>query len=399
MSRRRVDPVPSPSESNLGRRHNRRSNSAPAKATPSSGIMSHSDRRGLASAIATTTTAGILHQTQGNASIAFIFTALAIAALTKLVGTSIEALGDRLGHSKTAILQSFFGNIPLFFVLVFAVREGLYELAKAAVVGSVLANVLLITGLGFFVGGRRHGAQVVNGYLHRQLMFLTVLSVFIISIPTAASSLHLQAAEQINLLTYVVAILLFALFALSVFDNLRHRGSRSPMLSSREAYEAKTRAEQHGHWPLKLAISMVVLSMAASIAVSYWFIDVLPAATKQLNMSSAFAGFVIIALASNAIENAIGIRLAYNNQPDFALQVVLQSPVGVIMTITPFLALIAPLIGATAFTLVLSPMMVTALIASVIVLIVVVTDGESTWFKGAAMVALYIALATSFWWG
>jgi Ca2+:H+ antiporter len=116
-------------------------------------------------------------------------------------------------------------------------------------------------------------------------------------------------------------------------------------------------------------------------------------------MSSAFAGFVIVALASNAVENAIGIRLAANNEPDFALQVVLQSPVQVIMTITPLLALIAPLIGANAFTLVLSPMMVTALVASMIVLIVVVTDGESTWFKGAAMVALYLALATSFWWG
>jgi Ca2+:H+ antiporter len=139
--------------------------------------------------------------------------------------------------------------------------------------------------------------------------------------------------------------------------------------------------------------------MAASIAVSYWFIDVLPAVTTSLNMSSAFAGFVIVALASNAVENAIGIRLAANNEPDFALQVVLQSPVQVIMTITPLLALIAPLIGASAFTLVLSPMMVTALVASVIVLIVVVTDGESTWFKGAAMVALYLALATSFWWG
>jgi Ca2+:H+ antiporter len=230
-------------------------------------------------------------------------------------------------------------------------------------------------------------------------MFLTVLSVFIISMPTAASSLHLPAASQIHLLTFVVAVLLFALFALSVYDNLRHRGSRSPMLSSREAYEAKTKAEEHGQWPLKLAIAMVAISMGASIAVSYWFIDVLPTATTSLGLSTAFTGFVIVALASNAIENAVGVRLAYNNQPDFALQVVLQSPVGVIMTITPFLALISPLMGADAFTLVLSPMMVTALIVSVVVLIVVVTDGEATWFKGASMVALYLALATSFWWG
>jgi Ca2+:H+ antiporter len=365
----------------------------------SNGILSHSDRRSLALAVASTLAAGILHQSKGNEAVAFIFTALSIAALTNLVGTSIEALGDRLGPGKTSLIQSFFGNMPLFFVLLFAVRDGLYELAKAAVVGSVLANVLLITGVGFFVGGRRHGTQALNGYLHRQLMFLTVLSVFIISMPTAASSLHLPAASQIHLLTFVVAVLLFALFALSVYDNLRHRGSRSPMLSSREAYEAKTKAEEHGQWPLKLAIAMVAISMGASIAVSYWFIDVLPTATTSLGLSTAFTGFVIVALASNAIENAVGIRLAYNNQPDFALQVVLQSPVGVIMTITPFLALISPLMGASAFTLVLSPMMVTALIVSVVVLIVVVTDGEATWFKGASMVALYLALATSFWWG
>lgn len=401
MSRRRVDPVASAakSESSSGGRRARRAKPSSAVELAPSGVMSHSDRRGLAIAVAATITAGIFHQAKGNEAIAFIFTALAIAALTSLVGNSIEALGDRLGPEKTGLLQSFFGNIPLFFVLIFAVRDGLYEVAKAAVVGSVLANVLLITGIGFIVGGRKHGSQALNGYLHRQLMFLTVLSVFIISIPTAASSLHLPAAEEIHKLTFIVAILLFALFALSVLDNIRHRNTRSPMLSSREAYEAKTRAEAHGHWPLKLAVAMVGFSMAASIAVSYWFIDVLPAATTSLNMSSAFAGFVIVALASNAVENAIGIRLAANNEPDFALQVVLQSPVQVIMTITPLLALIAPLIGANAFTLVLSPMMVTALVASVIVLIVVVTDGESTWFKGAAMVALYLALATSFWWG
>jgi Ca2+:H+ antiporter len=401
MSRRRVDPVPSApaTKSDSGARRARRAkpNSSPA-ATPT-GIFSHADRRSIALAVAATITAGIFYQAKSNEVVAFISTALAITALTSLVGRSIEALGNRLGPQRTGLLQSFFGNIPLFFVLVFAVREGLYEVAKAAIVGSVLANVLLITGLGFFVGGRRHGSQALNGYLHRQLMFLTVLSVFIIAIPTAASALHLPAAGEIQRLTFIVSILLFALFALSIFDNLRHRENRSPMLSSPEAYEAKFKAENSGKWPLKLAIGMVGLSMAASIAVSYWFIDVLPTATTTIGMSSAFAGFVVVALASNAIENGIGIRLAANNQPDYALQVVLQSPVGVIMTITPFLALIAPLIGATAFTLVFSPMMIVSLLAAVIVCIVVVTDGESTWFKGAAMVALYLAIATAFWWG
>jgi Ca2+:H+ antiporter len=87
------------------------------------------------------------------------------------------------------------------------------------------------------------------------------------------------------------------------------------------------------------------------------------------------------------------------NQPDYGVQVVLQSPVQVALTIAPLVVLLAPLVGAASFTLVLPPMLIAALVMSAIVAVLVVIDGESTWFEGAVLVGLYCAIAAAFWWG
>jgi Ca2+:H+ antiporter len=94
----------------------------------------------------------------------------------------------------------------------------------------------------------------------------------------------------------------------------------------------------------------------------------------------------------------VGVQLAYRNQPDHALSVILQSPVQIAMMVAPALVLLAPLVGAT-FTLVLPPLLLVSLLLAVIVAVVVVFDGDSNWLEGAAMITLYAIIATSFWWG
>jgi len=108
---------------------------------------------------------------------------------------------------------------------------------------------------------------------------------------------------------------------------------------------------------------------------------------------------VIVAIAGNAVENVVGVQLMARNQPDYAVQVVLQSPVQVALIVAPVIALAAPLLGAATFTLVLSPLLIAVLVMAAIVAVIVVMDGESTWFEGAAMIALYCAIAAAFWWG
>ena len=89
----------------------------------------------------------------------FVVAALALGALAQLVGRSVEALGDRLGAGATGVVQSALGNLPELFVSIFALRAGLDGVVKAAIVGSVLSNVLLVLGLAFVVGGVKHGTQ------------------------------------------------------------------------------------------------------------------------------------------------------------------------------------------------------------------------------------------------
>jgi Ca2+:H+ antiporter len=117
-----------------------------------------------------------------------------------------------------------------------------------------------------------------------------------------------------------------------------------------------------------------------------------------LGISQAFAGLVIVAIAGNAVENVVGIQLAARNQADFALQVILQSPLQITLMVAPALVLLSPLVGAS-FTLVLPPLLLVSLLIAVIVTVIVVLDGDSNWLEGAALIVLYGIIATSFWWG
>ena len=107
---------------------------------------------------------------------------------------------------------------------------------------------------------------------------------------------------------------------------------------------------------------------------------------------------MIVAIAGNAVENVVGIQLAARNRSDYALSVILQSPLQIALVLAPIAVLAAPLVGAS-FTLVLSPLLIAALMISVVVTVIVVLDGESTWFEGLTLVALYGVIATAFWWG
>jgi Ca2+:H+ antiporter len=106
-----------------------------------------------------------------------------------------------------------------------------------------------------------------------------------------------------------------------------------------------------------------------------------------------------VAIAGNAVENFVGIQLALKNNPETALQVVLQSPVQIAMFVAPVVLLTAPLLGAGSFTLVLPPLLLVSLMLSALLAVFITLDGESTWYEGAVLIAIYALIATCFWWG
>ncbi len=340
----------------------------------------------------------------------FVVSAVALALLAALVGRCVDALGQRLGPGATGVVQSALGNLPELFFSVFALRAGLLDVVKATLVGSILANVVLVLGAAFLVGGIRHGTQRFPAEAARGIGLLLVLAVAILVVPSLTSALHTPAGNHEVALSDVAAVVLLAVFALALPASLGRRVANAPPVGSAGAGRAPAPAAgpgrgpgQSSRQPAGVALGVPVAGLAASslaaALVSDWFVHSLGPAIGALHISQAFAGLVIVAIAGNAVENVVGIQLAARNQADYALSVILQSPLQIALVLIPVLVLASPLIGGPALTLALSPLLLVTLVLSALVAVLVVFDGESTWLEGACLVGLYVVVAAAFWWG
>jgi Ca2+:H+ antiporter len=352
------------------------------------------DIRLLTACAVFTVASGALADVDAGPLVPFVVSAIGLALLASLVGRAVEALGDRLGAGATGVVQSALGNLPELFVCIFALKAGLNEVVRAAIVGSILSNVLLVLGLAFVVGGLKHGRQRFSADRSRTLALMLALAVFALAIPSLTFALHTPAAGHEEALSRVTAVVLLALFALSLPAAI----AKEEVEESRRAKRATAEAASVDRWPLWLALGLLAVAAIAAAFVSDWFVTALTPAMDVAHISPTFAGLVIVAIASNAVENLVGIQLAMRNKADYALSVILQSPLQVALVLAPVLVLAAPIMGAS-FTLVLSPILLTALLVSAIVTFVVVFDGESTWFEGATLIGLYVLIASGVWWG
>jgi Ca2+:H+ antiporter len=345
--------------------------------------VNRSDLRQIALAVLFVVGAALAHFLDVTPVVTFVVAAAAIALLARLVGGATEQLGGRVGSSAAGVVQSALGNLPELFIAIFALRKGLVGVVQAALVGSVLANGVLVLGIAFVVGGLRHGTQKFDSPHARMIATLAVLAAAILSVPTLAHTFHTPAAAHGRALSLICAGVLIVLFFVTLPAFLR--GGEGP-----EAEPPR--------WSLATTVSVLGGSGLAAALVSDWFVTALTPATHTLHMSQGFAGLVIVAIAGNAVENVVGVQLAARNRPDFAISVIISSALQVALLLTPVLVF-ASLAFATSLTLVFSPLLAIALLMAAGVNALVVYDGESTWEEGAILVGLYVVLAASFWWG
>ncbi|HWH54199.1 MAG TPA: hypothetical protein VNT04_01345 [Gaiellaceae bacterium] len=326
--------------------------------------------------------AGALDLGGVNAIVRFAAAAVALAMLARLVGTATEQLGGRLGAGGAGTVQSALGNLPELFVVLFALHRGLTDVVKAALVGSVLANSLLVLGLAFVAGGLRHGTQQFHSSRARTIGTLLLLSAATLSIPSFAHQLHAPAAAHEETLSLICGGVLIVVFLATLRIFLAgEAGDLEPP-----------------RWSLAVTIVVLAAAAAGAVFVSDWFVSALEPATSSLGMSEAFAGLVVVAIAGNAVENVVGVQLAMRNEADFAVSVIVNSALQVALVLTPVI-LFASLFFATNLTLVFPTLLAVVLLLAAIVTAVVVYDGESTWPEGVVLIGLYVVIAAAFWWG
>ncbi|MFL5733611.1 MAG: calcium/proton exchanger [Chloroflexia bacterium] len=332
----------------------------------------------------------VLKLNEGGDVIIFVLSAIALAGLAALVGDCTDQLGHRLGPGATGVLQSALGNLPELFISIFALQAGLIVVVQTALVGSILANSLLVLGLAFLAGGLKHGVQTFGSTQTKMISTLLVLSVASLAIPTLATAPGGPDVGHADDLSLISALVLLGVFAASIPFSLRGGPGASAELEDQP---------REMLWPILLTVGLLLAAATGAAFVSDWFVEALKPTMSSLGLSEAFVGLVIVAIAGNAVENVVGVQMAVRNKPDLAISLIMNSSLQVALALTPALVIISQFMGGTHLTLVLPGLLLVAIGFTALLGAFVVYDGESTWLEGAALIGLYIIIAASVWWG
>jgi Ca2+:H+ antiporter len=329
----------------------------------------------------------------------FLIATVALAGLAWVVSFATEQLGERFGPGVTGMMQSTLGNLPELFVVIFALQKGELVVAQTAIVGSILANALLVLGLVIVVGARRShdGVMRFSKRLPRDTATLLQVTVFIIVLLGLSLAAHDPASHHVKAISAVGAVCLLVVYLAWVVPYLRADsapGEPSPAADAARGPRGGKPAGWPGpRLPLSLTLALLLLAGGASAFVSDWFVNGLRPAIVQLHISPAFAGLVIVAIAGNAVENTAGLVLAWKGRADLAISVVKNSVAQIAAFLFPLLVLISFALSTT-LTFSLAPVYIGALALTSLVLWQVTGDGEAAEFEGWALVAAYVILGT-----
>ena len=337
----------------------------------------------LAAVAALTVLAGVTRYAHSVSRVAaFVVATLALAGLAWIIAMGTEQVGERIGTAATGILQATVGNLPEFFVVVFALNAGEKVVAETAILGSILVNALLVLGLVIIVGAWRakDGIMRFNPRLPNDTATLLMVSSFIIVLIGLTQSESDPASHHAKTISIIGAVAILAVYAAWLRQYLS-----TPLAAG--TVEGRPRLS------LVASLALLVGAGIASAFVSDWFVNALEPTIHTLGISKAFAGLVIVAIAGNAVEHAVGIVLAAKGQADLAIAVVKNSVSQIAAFLYPLLVLVS-LLTATTLTFSLAPVYIGALIGTALIVWQITGDGEATVFEGTALVAAFVILAT-----
>jgi Ca2+:H+ antiporter len=327
--------------------------------------------------------AGVARYTTGVGHVAaFVLAGVALAGAAWVVSFATEQVGERLGTAATGLLQATLGNLPEFFVVIFALNAGERVVAQTAILGSILVNALFVLGLVIIAGSLRAEDRVMrfSSRLPNDAATLLMIASFIILLVGLADSAHDSASHHIKTISIVGALAILAAYGVWVRQYLSAGPSAEP-------------GPKHARLTTAASLALLIAAGIVSAFVSDWFVHALEPSIRTLGISKSFAGLVIVATAGNAVEHAVGVVLAAKGQSELAISVVKNSVAQIAAFLYPLLVLVS-LLTATTLTFALAPVYTGALLGTSVIVWQITGDGEATPFEGAALIAAFVILAT-----
>jgi Ca2+:H+ antiporter len=315
----------------------------------------------------------------------FFTACLGVLPLAGLMGEATEHLAHRTGPTIGGLLNATFGNAAELIIAIVALRAGLVELVKASITGSILGNLLLILGLALIAGGTNRQELRFNRTSAGMSAGMLALSVVALVFPALFHAVHPEAAARVSELhmSEAVAVILILTYLFSLLFTLRtHRtlfgGEAHPMAGP--------------VWGAGKAVAILAAATVGVAIESELLVHAATEATEALGLSTMFLGLIVIPIIGNAAEHAAAVMLSRKGQIDLGLQIALGSSTQIALLVAPLLVFAGVLLGQD-MNLVFRPFEVVALGLATIVVAIITLDGESHWFEGVQLLAVYAMVA------
>jgi len=322
-------------------------------------------------------------------TLVFVVAGIAILGLAWIIGLATERLGALSGPQVGGILNATFGNIAELIIAFFALREGLIEVVKASLTGSIIGNLLLVLGASVLVGGLRNGIQRFDARIAGSNAALLVVAAIGFFVP-AIFAFSAGSGEQgtITEESVLVSVFLIAGYVLSLVFSFTN--------SSRTLGGHEPAAEHGGPaWGRGVAVGVLLATAALLAVLSEILVGAIEPFIETFGLSTFFVGVILIPTIGNLAEHLVAVQLAWKNRIEFSMAVAYGSSLQVALFVGPVLVIVGALIGQP-MDLVFHPLEVAAVAAAVGISALIAFDGESNWLEGALLMIVYIILAVSF---
>jgi Ca2+:H+ antiporter len=323
----------------------------------------------------------------------FVFSCLAVLPVAVWIGSATEHLSHRMGPTYGALFNATFGNFAEFVIAIIAIRAGLIDVVRASLTGSVVGNLLFVAGLSMVAGGWRRKSLRFNALSAESQSGQLILAVSAALVPAlffrVASELHHpELIHQVSIGVSVILLISYALGLLFTFKT--HRDRLNAVAEMPSVTEGQL-------WSVRDAILVLFASSVLMGVVAEGLVHAVDAAGRAWGMNEVFLGFVVVAIVGNAAEHSTAVVLAMRNQMDTALNISMQSSVQIALFVTPLLVFISYGLGHP-LDIVFTPFEILAAGLAVAVFSYLVLDGETNWYEGVQLLAVYaiVALALYF---
>lgn len=314
----------------------------------------------------------------------------AMVPLAGLIGEATEALAAHSGPRVGGLLNATLGNAAELIISVVAIREGLLELVKASITGSILGNLLVVLGASMVVGGLRHGVQSFDRRKASSDSLLLVLAVVALAIPSLFTQFGggIHSEPQVEALSLGVAGLMIVLYALALVEGLRRR----PGPLSRPSAESVVHMPG---WPVGTALAVLGGATLGVVWLSEILVRAVEPVIDQVGVSEFFLGVILVPLVGNVAEHLVAVRVAAKNHMTLSVEIAVGSSLQVALFVAPALVFLSLLLGHP-LSLVFNSFELIALVGGVIISALVASDGEANWLEGAELLAVYLMLGLAF---